>query len=175
VSYLEEHFLDAWNSRVPRSLRLTNKQRQFTFHPTRRWRLDFAWPSVKLAVEINGSSGFARGGHAGTASQRRNELEKLNEAQRLGWRVIQFNDYFLRKCRIHETVDYVLAILTDAQESSVPHLTQNLKPAKLPATLSRVASSCQGKIANGSHKSTTTRHRSHRTPGLVKTTRRKAR
>ena len=62
------------------------------FHPTRRWRFDFAIPSIKLAIEYNGH-GSTGGGHIGrhaTITGMSGDCEKLNEAQRLGWRVIQF-------------------------------------------------------------------------------------
>lgn len=29
-------------------------EREFRFHPTRRWRFDFAWQPEKLAVEVEG-------------------------------------------------------------------------------------------------------------------------
>lgn len=58
--------------------------REFRFHPTRRWRFDFAFPSQRLAVEIDG-----RGRHQ-TVAGTRADCEKLNEATRLGWRVLRF-------------------------------------------------------------------------------------
>lgn len=58
--------------------------RELRFHPTRRWRFDFAWPDQKLAVEIDG-----RGRHQ-TVTGVRGDCEKHNEAVRLGWRVLRF-------------------------------------------------------------------------------------
>jgi very-short-patch-repair endonuclease len=58
--------------------------REYRFHPTRRWRFDFAFPSVKLAVEIDG-----RGKHQTVAGVRA-DCEKANEAIRMGWRVLRF-------------------------------------------------------------------------------------
>jgi very-short-patch-repair endonuclease len=58
--------------------------REYRFHPTRMWRFDFAFPSVKLAVEIDG-----RGRHQSIKGVR-DDCEKLNEAIRLGWRVMRF-------------------------------------------------------------------------------------
>lgn len=57
--------------------------REFVFHEERKWRFDFAFPSVKLAVEVDGSGHqrFAR------ATQ---DYEKGNEAVLLGWRVLHF-------------------------------------------------------------------------------------
>ena len=60
--------------------------RQFKFHPTRRWRFDFAWPDRKVAVEIDGLLYDAPGGHQ-TVRGRLNDCEKYEAALNLGWRV----------------------------------------------------------------------------------------
>ena len=57
--------------------------REYRFHPDRLWRFDFAFPSVKLAVEVDGQR------HR-TFAGIRSDCEKLNEAARLGWRVLRF-------------------------------------------------------------------------------------
>jgi very-short-patch-repair endonuclease len=58
--------------------------REYRFHPVRRWRFDFAFPSVRLAVEVDG-----RGRHQ-TAKGVSADCEKMNEALRMGWRVLRF-------------------------------------------------------------------------------------
>ena len=65
---------------------VTAFEREYRFHPKRRWRLDFAWPVHKLAVEIQGGI-FTRGRHTRGAALTR-EYEKLNAAQLLGWTVL---------------------------------------------------------------------------------------
>lgn len=57
---------------------------QYKFHPERRWTFDFAFPSVKLAVEVDG-----RGRHQRVAGAR-NDAEKRNTAVLMGWRVLVF-------------------------------------------------------------------------------------
>lgn len=57
--------------------------REFHFHPTRKWRWDFAFPSVKLAIEVDGRGHFA-------GSKAKSDYEKQNEAVRMGWRVLRF-------------------------------------------------------------------------------------
>ena len=59
--------------------------REYKFHPTRRWRFDFAFPSVKLAIEIDGQGG----GHSRVKAVR-DECEKYNAAVMLGWRIMRF-------------------------------------------------------------------------------------
>jgi very-short-patch-repair endonuclease len=58
--------------------------REYRFHPDRLWRFDFAFPGQRVAVEIDG-----RGRHQ-TVDGVRKDCEKLNEAARLGWRVLRF-------------------------------------------------------------------------------------
>ena len=59
------------------------------FHPTRLWRLDFAFPDRMIAVECEGGT-WINGRHnrgAGSIA----DMEKYNEAQRLGWSVFRFH------------------------------------------------------------------------------------
>lgn len=58
--------------------------RELRFHDERRWRFDFAFPEQRVAVEIDG-----RGRHQ-TVDGVRKDCEKMNEAARLGWRVLRF-------------------------------------------------------------------------------------
>ena len=57
------------------------------FHPKRRWRFDYAWVDLKIALEIHGGT-YTHGRHVqGTGFA--NDREKMNEAQLLGWIVIE--------------------------------------------------------------------------------------
>lgn len=58
------------------------------FHPNRRWRFDFAQPKIMVAVEIDGGC-FVHGRHSRGVGQIK-DMEKMNEAQKLGWRVFHF-------------------------------------------------------------------------------------
>ena len=81
--------------------------REYAFHPVRKWRFDFAFPSVKLAIELEG--GVASHGQVRTTTCKRTGLpkkvkqqsrhltpggfeedcRKYGEAAILGWRVIR--------------------------------------------------------------------------------------
>lgn len=59
---------------------------EYKFHPTRKWRFDYAWPERLLALEVQGGI-WTSGRHVRGAALKK-EWEKLNEAATLGWRVI---------------------------------------------------------------------------------------
>ena len=62
---------------------------EYRFHPTRRWRFDLAYPDERIAIEIEGGA-FTGGAHTRGPGYA-NDMEKYNEAQRLGWRVFRFS------------------------------------------------------------------------------------
>ena len=70
---------------------ITGWEREYRFDTTgRRWRFDFAFPEIKLAVEIEGlTADLTRGGHSTHAALRR-DMEKGNAAVAQGWRVLRF-------------------------------------------------------------------------------------
>ena len=67
---------------------------EYKFCPTRRWRADYAWIDEKVIVEIDGGI-WTRGRHSRGYGMRKDN-EKLNEAQKLGWRVFRFEPIQLR-------------------------------------------------------------------------------
>ncbi len=56
------------------------------FHPTRRWRFDYALVDNKVALEVQG--GLFVGGRHSRGPALLKEHEKLNAAAVLGWRVL---------------------------------------------------------------------------------------
>lgn len=57
---------------------------ELEFHPTRGWRFDWAFPAIKLAVEVEGF------GRHQTYTGYRGDCEKYNAALLHGWRVLRF-------------------------------------------------------------------------------------
>lgn len=60
---------------------------ELQFHPKRKWRMDFAWPKHKLALEVEGGV-FTNGRHTRGAGFTK-DMEKYNEMARMGWRLIR--------------------------------------------------------------------------------------
>jgi len=83
-SDLERMFLTYWRMLGP--LNKQDPEEEYVFHPYRRWRFDYAWPEDKVALELQGGT-WAKGRHVRGAGYR-NDCEKLDEAQLLGWLVL---------------------------------------------------------------------------------------
>jgi hypothetical protein len=52
-------------------------EREYKFHPTRKWRVDFAFPALKIGVEVEGGIWIA-GRHSGDRGLK--DTEKYNAA-----------------------------------------------------------------------------------------------
>lgn len=76
---------------------------------TKDWRFDFAWPSYRVAVEIEGGI-FVRGGHNRGVIYDEN-CTKYNAATLLGWRVLRYTTLDLRR-RPMEIVEEVVSLLS---------------------------------------------------------------
>jgi len=74
---------------------LPEPEREYRFHPTRRWRFDFAWPAEKVAVEIEGGI-WTRGRHV-RGSGFEKDCEKYNMAVAEGWRVFRLTRGMLER------------------------------------------------------------------------------
>lgn len=83
------------------------------FHPTRKWRLDFAWPQYKIAIEVNGGGG--RGRH-NTLAGATKDYEKINAAQLLGWIVLQYSVVSV-KDEMQIAADLIAAMLLRAKQT----------------------------------------------------------
>jgi len=63
-------------------------EREYKFHPKRKWRIDFAWPKVKLAVEIEGGI-YVRGRHTRPLGFV-NDIGKYNAIVMAGYSLLRF-------------------------------------------------------------------------------------
>lgn len=57
------------------------------FHPVRKWRIDWAWPDRKLALEVEGGV-FVRGRHSRGVGMVK-DMEKYGELAVQGWRLLR--------------------------------------------------------------------------------------
>lgn len=61
---------------------------EYKFHPIRKWRMDYACPSLKICIEIDGGI-FIGGRHSRPVGMLKDN-EKLNTAASMGWLVLKF-------------------------------------------------------------------------------------
>jgi len=79
--------------------------REHVFHDDRGWRLDFAWPSRRVAVEMQGGT-WTQGRHT-RGQGYEDDCEKLAEAQLLGWIVFYVTRGMLERDP-QRVIDWVL-------------------------------------------------------------------
>lgn len=72
------------------------------FHPKRKWRFDYAWPDVRLALEVEG--GVWTGGRHTRGSGFLGDMEKYNAAAAMGWRVLRCTPNTLLKLETVNTI-----------------------------------------------------------------------
>ena len=63
-------------------------EREHRFARPRRWRFDFAFPSLMLAIEAEGGTWISGRHNRGAGFE--NDCIKYNTAVMLGWRVLRF-------------------------------------------------------------------------------------
>lgn len=69
-----------------RALHLPEPTRQYAFHPTRRYRADFAYVPEKLLIEVQG--GVWVSGRHNRASGYEADCRRTCEAMKHGWRIL---------------------------------------------------------------------------------------
>ena len=87
VSKLENRFLLLW--RIAHGPGL---EREFQFHPTRRWRADFAHLPSRTLIEIEGGIFMRRGGRHTRGAGYAKDAEKYLEAVMAGWTVLRLTE-----------------------------------------------------------------------------------
>ena len=74
---------------------LITPETEYRAIPERRFRFDFAWPSRKLLVEVQGGIWKKKGGQS-TGQGINRDTEKANLATLAGWRVMAFTPNQIR-------------------------------------------------------------------------------
>lgn len=98
---------------------------EYQFHPSRKWRFDFAWPnfamsnghrvgtlSGSVALEVDGGI-WIHGGH-NRGAQLKKTWEKENEAQIMGWKIIKCEPKDLCTTTTADLVKRALAMRSEA-------------------------------------------------------------
>lgn len=92
MSELEAFFDLMWRVYAPPDA--PEPQPEYVFARPRRWRFDRAWPTVKIAVEIEG--GVYSGGRHTRGAGFTHDCQKYNTATLLGWRILRFTGPMLQ-------------------------------------------------------------------------------
>lgn len=88
-SHIEEEF-----ALQLRALKLNGWEREYKFHPVRKWRFDFYFPQKKLAVECEG--GVWVNGRHNTGVGMVKDMEKYNAAVEMGISILRFAAHMVK-------------------------------------------------------------------------------
>jgi very-short-patch-repair endonuclease len=113
ASKLENQFLFLW-----RCLDGPPLEREYRFHPERKWRADFAHLPSRTLIEIEGGIFMRAGGRHSRGCGYAKDAEKYLEATLSGWRVIRLTERQLNADWI-ERVIVLLSSGTICRDSGV--------------------------------------------------------
>lgn len=71
-----------------------NFEREYRFHPVRRFRLDFFLPDHRIGIECEGGTWINGRHNRGKGFE--SDLRKYNEAERMGIRIFRFTTNMIR-------------------------------------------------------------------------------
>lgn len=74
--------------RILTSLNIPAPKKEYKFYAERKWRIDYAFPDIKLAIEIEG--GIWNNGRHNRAKGFIKDMEKYNKLTELGWRLLRY-------------------------------------------------------------------------------------
>jgi len=81
-------------------------EKEYRFHPTRKWRFDYCIPSKMIAIEVEGGA-YTQGRHTrgkGFIA----DMEKYNTAVCMGWKLIRVTPDQLLSL---QTVNYIRELI----------------------------------------------------------------
>lgn len=76
----------------------------------RKWRFDFAWPEVKVALEVEGGQWSRTAGRHQRGKGMEKDIEKYNMAALLGWVVIRASTDMVNDNRAADVVRAALLL-----------------------------------------------------------------
>ncbi len=83
-------------------------EREYRFHPVRRWRFDASWPAHMVALECDGGA-FTGGRHVRGAGVRA-DCVKFSTAAAMGWRVLRILPEHVKSGEALAWVERALAV-----------------------------------------------------------------
>jgi len=121
TSRLEAKFLFLW-----RCLDGPLLEREYRFHPGRKWRADFAHLASRTLIEIDGGIFMRAGGRHSRGSGYAKDAEKYLQAALSGWRVIRLTERQL-------DADWIVRLIRLLESPSLAGTTARL-PAEMAET-----------------------------------------
>jgi hypothetical protein len=99
------------------ALGLPEPETEYAFHPDRKWRFDYAWPKEHVALEREG--GTWHGGRHTHGAGYRNDCQKYNAAQLLGWVVIRATADMMESGEAIRAVEKAIAMRQRERSSAI--------------------------------------------------------
>jgi len=90
-----------------KACRLPAPEREYVFAKPRKWRFDFAWPAMLVAVECEGA--VWTGGRHVTGQGFTADCEKYNTAALRGWVVLRVTDAHVKSGQALAWIERALA------------------------------------------------------------------
>ena len=87
---------------------ITGWEREYRFHPVRKWRFDFAFVEQKIGIEVEGLAKPGKKSRHTEIAGYREDCRKYNEAIRLGWKLLRFEQSMVASGEALRVIEQVL-------------------------------------------------------------------
>lgn len=111
----------------------------------RRWRFDYCWRRLRVAVEIEGGTfgKFSRHSHGPSMWK---DCDKYNAAAIQGWTVVRLTNHHLAKKRIGKTVCMIIDLLTERRQRYYGQEDKKIMAYPIPLILVRATKDNAGEV-----------------------------
>ncbi|MFQ2543953.1 hypothetical protein ACK3Z0_11665 [Aeromonas caviae] len=112
---------------------------ELLFHPKRKWRFDYAWPTRMVALEVHG--GIHSGGRHTRGRGFVEDRTKMNEATLLGWTVLEVTPEHIKSGQLRAWLISAFDQTKDqrANPSASSFLSNCMHPRQCPSRRSHSA------------------------------------
>lgn len=87
------------------------------FHPTRKWRFDFSWPDLMLAVEVEGGV-YANGRHT-RGKGFEGDCRKYGAAMELGWTIYRCTTNMVKSGEAVSTIKKLIKLREENEKNKL--------------------------------------------------------